>query len=66
MGSEVYKDPSPKNMDHLKRRPRQAWKNIKLSTLRDLSHSMPSRLQNVIKNKMGGGGGALRIYYIEI
>ena len=47
-------------MDHLKRRPRQAWKNIKLSTLRDLSHSMPRRLQNVIKNKMGGGGGALR------
>ena len=63
MDSEVHKDPSAKNKDHLKRRPRQAWKNIKLSTLRDLSHSMPRRLQNVIKNKMGrgGGGGALRI-----
>ena len=63
MDSEVYKDPSPKNMDHLKRRLRQAWKNIKPSSLRDLSHSMPRRLQNVIKNKGGGGGGgaALRI-----
>ena len=54
MDSEVYKDLSPKNMDHLKRRLRQAWKNIKPSTLRDLSHSMPRRLQNVIKNKGGG------------
>ena len=59
MDSEVYKDPSRKNMDHLKRRLRQAWKNIKTSTLRDLSHSMPRRLQNVIKKNEGGG--ALRI-----
>ena len=57
MDSEVYKNPSPKNMDHLKRHLRQAWKNIKPSTLRDLSHSMPCSLQNVIKIRGGGGGG---------
>ena len=56
MDREVYKDPSPKNMDHLKRRLRQSWKNIKPSTFRDLSHSMPRWLQNVIKKNKEGGG----------
>ena len=44
----VYQDPSPKD---LKRLLKQAWKNIPLSMLYDLSHtdSMPQQLQNVIK-----------------
>ena len=53
MDEVVYKDPTPKTMKDLKRRLKQAWKNIPLSTLHDLSHSMPQRLQNVIKNKGG-------------
>jgi len=52
-GEVIYKDPTPKTMKDLKRRPKQAWKNILLSTLNDLSHSMPQRLQNVIKTKGG-------------
>ena len=53
MDEVVYKDPTPKTAKDLKRRLKQAWKNIPLSTLYDLSHSMPQRLQNVIKNKGG-------------
>jgi len=52
----VYKDPTPKTIKDLKGRPKQAWKNILLSTLYDLFHSMPQRLQNVIKNKGGHAG----------
>jgi len=48
-----YKDPTPKTMKDLKRRLKQDWKNIPLSTVHDLSHSMPQLLQNVIKNKGG-------------
>jgi len=51
MDEVVYKDPTPKTMKDPKGRPKQAWKNIPLSKLYDLSHSMPQRLQNVIKNK---------------
>jgi len=51
MDEFVYKEPTPKTMKDLKRRLKQAWKNIPLSTLYDLSHSMPQRLQNMIKNK---------------
>ena len=40
-------------MKDLKRRLKQAWKKIPLSTLHDLSHSMPQRLRNVIKKKEG-------------
>jgi len=56
MDEVVYKDPTPKTMKDLKRRLKQAWKNIPLSTLHDLSHSMPQRLQNVINNKGGHAG----------
>ena len=49
----VYKDPTPKTMKDLKRRLKQAWKKIPLSTLHDLSHCMPQRLPNVITNKGG-------------
>ena len=54
MDKVIYKDPTPKTMKDLKRRLKQAWKNIPLSTLYE-SHFMPQRLQNVIKNKGGGG-----------
>ena len=47
----VYKDPTPKTMKDLKRRLKQAWKKIPLSTLHDFSHSIPQRLRNVITNK---------------
>ena len=56
MDEVVYKDQTPKTMKGLKRRLKQAWKNIPLSTLHDLSHFMPQRLQNVIKNKGGHAG----------
>ena len=56
MDEVVYKDPTPKTTKDLKRRLKQAWKNIPLSTLCDLSHSMPQWLQNVIKNKGGHTG----------
>jgi len=51
MDEFVYKDPTPKTMKDPKRRLKQAWKNIPLSMLHDLSQSM--LLQNVIKNKGG-------------
>jgi len=35
MDEVVYKDPTPKTIKHLKRRLKQAWKNIPLSTLYD-------------------------------
>ena len=53
MHEVVYKDPTPETMKDLKRRLKQALKNIPLSTLYDLAHSMPQRLQNVIKNTKG-------------
>jgi len=53
MDEVVYKDPTPKTIKDLKRGFKQAWKNIPLSALYDLSHSMPQQLQNVIKNKGG-------------
>jgi len=56
MDEVVYKDPTPKPMKDLKRWLKQAWKKIPLSTLYDLSHSTPQRLQNVIKNKGGHAG----------
>ena len=34
----------------------KAWKKIPLSTLRDLSYSMPQQLWNVTTNKGGHGG----------
>ena len=43
MASVVYKSPTPETMKDLKRRLKQAWKKIPLSTLYDLSHSMPQR-----------------------
>ena len=52
----VYKDPTPKTMKDLKRRLKQAWKKLPLSTLHDLSHFMPQRLRNVITNKGGHAG----------
>ena len=45
----TYKDPAPKTMKELKRRLRFAWKNVTLDTLKELAHSMPRRLENVIK-----------------
>ena len=40
-------------MKELKRRVKEAWKNVPLTTPQELSHSMPQRLKNVIKNKGG-------------
>ena len=59
MDEVVYKDPTPKTMKDLKRRLKQAWKKIPLSTSRYMtliSHSMPQRLRNVISNKGGHAG----------
>jgi len=56
MDEVVYKNPTSKTMKDMKRRLIQAWKTIPLSNLYDLSHSMPQRLQNVIKNKRGHAG----------
>ena len=56
MDEVVYKDPTPKTIKDLQRRLKQAWKDIPLSTLHDLSHSMPQRLRNVITNKGGHAG----------
>ena len=53
MDEVVYKDPTPTTMKDLKRRLKQDWKNIPLSTLYDLSHSIPQRLQNLIKKQSG-------------
>jgi len=33
-----------------------AWKNVTLESLKELAHSMPRRLKNVIKNKGGHSG----------
>ena len=52
----TYKDPAPKTMKELKRRLRFVWKNVTLDTLKELAHSMPRRLENVIKNKGGHSG----------
>ena len=56
MDEVAYEDPTPKTIKDLKRRLKQAWKKILLSTLHDLSHSMPQRLRNVILNKGGHAG----------
>ena len=48
MDKVVYKDPTPQTMKNAKRRLEQAWKNIPLFTLYDLSHFIPHRQQNVI------------------
>ena len=56
MDEVVYKDPTPKTTKDLKRRLKQAWKKIPLSTLHDLSHSMPQWLRNLITNKGGHAG----------
>ena len=53
-----------KTMRDLKRRLKQAWKRIPLSTLHDLSHSMPQRLRNVITNK-GGHAGYRLLYSVK-
>ena len=53
MDEVVYKDPTPKTLKDLKRRLKQSWKNIPFPRIYDLSHSMPQRLRNVIKNKGG-------------
>ena len=55
MDEVVYKDPTPKTMKDLKRRLQQAGR-ISRSPRYDLSHSVPQRLQNVIKNKGGHAG----------
>jgi len=60
-----YKDPTPKTMKDLKRRLKQAWKNILLSTLYE-SHFMPQRLQNVLKNKGGHAGYSTSEYMYSI
>ena len=52
----TYKDPATKTMKELKRRLCFAWKNVTLDMLKELAHSMPRRLQNVIKNKGGHSG----------
>ena len=49
----TYKAPAPKTMKELKRRLRFAWKKVTLDTLKELTHSMPRRLENVIKIKAG-------------
>ena len=66
MDEVVYKDPTPKTMKDLKRRLKQAWKKIPLSTLHDLSHSMPQRLRNVITNKGGHAGYWLFEYMYSV
>ena len=53
MDENTYRDPEPKTMAQLKRRLSEEWTNIPLKTLQELSHSMPRRLKNVIKNKGG-------------
>ena len=52
----TYKDPIPKTMKGLKWWLKLAWANVPFSTLRDLSHSMPKRLQKVIKYNGGHAG----------
>ena len=56
MDENTYRDPEPKTMAQLKRRLSEAWANISLTTLQELSHGMPRRLQNVIRNKGGHAG----------
>ncbi|EDO27606.1 predicted protein, partial [Nematostella vectensis] len=41
---ETYRDPQPRTMTSLKSRLKKAWRNVSLSTLSELSHSMPQRL----------------------
>ena len=51
----TYEDPIRKTMKGLKRLLKLAWTSVPFSRLRD-SHSMPKRLQNVIKNNGGNAG----------
>jgi len=41
----TYKDPASKTMKELKRQLRFTWKNMTLDTLKELTHSMPKRLE---------------------
>ena len=56
MDENTYRDPEPKTTAQIKRRLSKAWANIPLTTLQELSHSMPRHLRNVIKNKGGHAG----------
>ena len=56
------KDPTPNNMKGLKRRLKQAWKNIQLSTLWDRFRSIPRRLQDVLTNKGWNGEYLVSVY----
>ena len=56
MDEVVHNDPTPKTMKDLKIRLKQTWKKMPLSTLQDLSHSIPQRLRDVITNKGGHDG----------
>ena len=56
MDENTYRDPEPKTTAQIKRRLSKAWANIPLTTLQELSHSMPQCLRNVIKNKGGHAG----------
>ena len=51
LSNNVYKDPEPKTLVHLKRRLRQAWKAVTPDTLNNLINSMPGRMRDVIKLK---------------
>ena len=69
MDEVVYKDPTPKTMKDLKRRLKQAWKKIPLSTSRYMtfiSHSMPQRLRNMISNKGGHAGYWISEYMYSV
>ena len=51
MDEAVYKDPTPKTMKDLKRRLKQGWKEIPLSTLHDLSHLLHAATVSERDNK---------------
>lgn len=51
LSTNVYRDPEPKTLAHLKRRLRQAWKAVTPDTLTNLMNSMPGRMRDVIKMK---------------
>ena len=52
----TYKDPAPKKMKELKRQLRFAWKDLSLDMLKELAHSMPWCIENIIKNKGSHSG----------
>ena len=51
MATAVSADPEPQSLEALKRRLRKARKSISLSTLQNLTGSMPNRLKAVIKKQ---------------